>query len=247
MKKNFKMTIAYDGTRYSGWEAKPDNDMTIQGKIEAILYRLVNEQIKLIGAGRTDGGVHAKAMVANVHINTEMSCDEIMAYLNKYLPEDIAIISITEASERFHSRYNATGKTYSYTCYCGASKPVFNRKYVYVLEKEPDIVAMKKAADILIGEHDFASFCGNPKMKKSTVREVDTIDIRYKNGYINMTFHGNGFLQHMVRILVGTLVEVGFNKRSIESVKELLVIKERSKAGFTAPAKGLCLEKVDYN
>lgn len=247
MKKNFKMTITYDGTRYSGWEAKPDNDMTIQGKIEAVLYKMVNEQIKLIGAGRTDSGVHAKAMVANVHIDTEMSCDEIMAYLNKYLPEDIAIISITEASERFHSRYNATGKTYSYTCYCGASKPVFNRKYVYVLEKEPDIVAMKKAADILIGEHDFASFCGNPKMKKSTVREVDTIDIRYKNGYINMTFHGNGFLQHMVRILVGTLVEVGFNKRSIESVKELLVIKERSKAGFTAPAKGLCLEKVDYN
>lgn len=247
MKKNFKMTIAYDGTRYSGWEGKPDNDMTIQGKIEAILCRQVNEQIKLIGAGRTDAGVHAKAMVANVHIDTEMSCDEIMAYLNKYLPEDIAIISITEASERFHSRYNATGKTYSYTCYCGASKPVFNRKYVYVLEKEPDIVAMKKAADILIGEHDFASFCGNPKMKKSTVREVDTIDIRYKNGYINMTFHGNGFLQHMVRIVVGTLLEVGFHIRSIESVKELLVIKDRSKAGFTAPAKGLCLEKVDYN
>ena len=247
MKKNYKMTIAYDGTRYSGWEAKPDNEMTIQGKIENVLGKMIGEPVKLIGAGRTDAGVHAKAMVANVHIDSDMSGKEVMKYLNEYLPEDISIQSVVEASERFHSRYNAVGKTYCYTCYCGEGKPVFDRKYVYVLDKQPDIKKMRQAADVLIGEHDFASFCGNKNMKKSTIREIDVVDIDSKAGYIKMTFHGNGFLQHMVRILAGTLLEVGFEKRSVESIKELLEIKDRSKAGFMAPAKGLCLENVDYN
>lgn len=247
MKKNYKLLIAYDGTRYSGWEAKPDNEMTIQGKLENVLSKMAGESVKVIGAGRTDAGVHAKGMVANVHIDSDVSVGEVMKYLNEYLPEDISVQDVVEASERFHSRYNAVGKTYCYTCYCGDGKPVFDRKYVYILDKQPDIEKMRQAATYLIGEHDFASFCGNKKMKKSTVREIDIIDISSKAGYIRMTFHGNGFLQHMVRILVGTLLEVGFHKRSEESVKELLEIKDRSKAGFTAPAKGLCLEQVDYN
>ena len=247
MKKNFKMTITYDGTRYHGWEAKPDNDMTIQGKLESVLGKMTGESVKVIGAGRTDAGVHARGMVANVHIDTKKSAKDIKEYLNKYLPEDIAITDIIEASERFHSRYNAVGKTYCYTCYLGDSKPVFDRKYVYILDGKPDIQKMKAAAQVLIGEHDFASFCGNKKMKKSTVRDIDVIDISFKGGKITMIFHGNGFLQNMVRILVGTLLEVGFNKRNVESVKELLEIKDRSKAGFMAPAKGLCLMSVDYN
>lgn len=247
VKKNYKMTIAYDGTRYSGWEAKPDNEMTIQGKLENVLNKMVGEPVKVIGAGRTDAGVHAKGMVANVHTDCDMSVREVMRYVNEYLPEDIGVIEVVEASERFHSRYNAVGKTYCYTCYFGDSKPVFDRKYVYVLDKQPDIKKMKEAAKYLKGSHDFASFCGNSKMKKSTVREIDVIDINSQNGNITMTFHGNGFLQHMVRILVGTLLEVGFGKRSPESIKELLEIRDRSKAGFTAPAKGLCLEQVDYN
>lgn len=247
MKKNFRMTITYDGTRYHGWEAKPDNDMTIQGKIESILSKMTGESVKVIGAGRTDAGVHARGMSANVHIDTQMSPKDVKEYLNNYLPEDIAITNIVEASERFHSRYNAIGKTYCYTCYLGDSKPVFDRKYVYILEEKPEVSKMKDAAKLLIGEHDFASFCGNKKMKKSTVREIDKIDIISKDGNITMTFHGNGFLQHMVRIVVGTLLEVGYGKRSIESVKELLEVKDRSRAGFMAPAKGLCLMSVDYN
>lgn len=241
------MTITYDGTRYSGWEAKPDNEMTIQGKLENVLSKMAGEPVKVIGAGRTDAGVHAKGMVANVHIDCDMSAREVMRYVNEYLPEDIAVMEVVEASERFHSRYNAVGKTYCYTCYSGDSKPVFDRKYVYVLDKQPDIKKMRQAAAYLIGSHDFASFCGNSKMKKSTVREIDSIDIISKNGNITMTFHGNGFLQHMVRIITGTLLEVGFGKRCPESIKELLEIKDRSKAGFTAPAKGLCLISVDYN
>lgn len=246
MKVNYKITIVYDGTRYYGWEHQPNTDMTIQGKIENVLEKMVGEPVEVIGAGRTDAGVHAKAMVANVHMDTGMKPEDICEYMNQYLPEDICIREVTKASDRFHSRYNALGKTYCYTCYYGNMKPVFNRKYVYVLEQEPDMEKMQEAARYLMGEHDFASFCSNPRMKKSTVRKVDSIEIAKKGAYINFTYHGTGFLQHMVRILTGTLLEVGFGKRTPESMISLIEEKNRSLAGFTAPAKGLCLMKVDY-
>ena len=176
-----------------------------------------------------------------------MSETEIMNYVNQYLPDDIAICDVTIAGDRFHSRYNAIGKTYRYTCYVGNSKPVFDRKYVYVLEDKPNIDKMKSAADYLMGEHDFAAFCSNPKMKKSTVRNLDSIEITANGDYIMLTFHGSGFLQHMVRILTGTLLEVGFSKRTPESILTLLSEKDRTKAGPTAPACGLCMIAVDYH
>lgn len=250
MKTNYKLTIAYDGTNYSGWASQKNTDKTIQGKIEAVLAKLCqvpSEEINLIGTGRTDAGVHAKAMIANVHLNLDMKPEELCDYLNRYLPEDISIKEVSVASERFHSRYNATGKTYCYTCYVGKSKPIFDRKYVYVLEKLPDLPAMEKAAKQLIGTHDFMSFCGNPKMKKSTVRTVDSIKIYRKGDYLTLTFHGDGFLQNMVRIMTGTLLEVGCGMRSAESLADVLETKDRAVAGFMAPAQGLCLEKVDYN
>ena len=247
MKRNYRFTIAYDGSRYFGWEHQPNTDMTIQGKIETVLSRMVNAEIELIGAGRTDAGVHAKAMIANCFLDTEMSETEIMNYVNQYLPDDIAICDVTIAGDRFHSRYNAIGKTYRYTCYVGNSKPVFDRKYVYVLEDKPNIDKMKSAADYLMGEHDFAAFCSNPKMKKSTVRNLDSIEITANGDYIMLTFHGSGFLQHMVRILTGTLLEVGFSKRTPESILTLLSEKDRTKAGPTAPACGLCMIAVDYH
>ena len=246
MKKNYRFTISYDGTRYQGWEHQPSTDMTIQGKIENVLSRMADEQIEVIGAGRTDAGVHVRAMTANAFIDTELGTDEIRDYMNRYLPDDICIREVKEASERFHSRYNATGKTYRYTCYTGAIKPVFDRKYVYYIEETPDIDRMKQAAGILKGEHDFKSFCSNPKMKKSTVRKVDRIDIVKKGAYITFTYHGTGFLQYMVRILTGTLLEVGFSKREPESMRELLEARDRTKAGATAPACGLTMVKVDY-
>lgn len=247
MKRNYRFTIAYDGSRYFGWEHQPNTDMTIQGKIETVLSRMVNAEIELIGAGRTDAGVHAKAMIANCFLDTEMSETEIMNYVNQYLPDDIAICDVTIAGDRFHSRYNAIGKTYRYTCYVGNSKPVFDRKYVYVLEDKPNIDKMKSAAAYLMGEHDFAAFCSNPKMKKSTVRNLDSIEITANGDYIMLTFHGSGFLQHMVRILTGTLLEVGFSKRTPESILTLLSEKDRTKAGPTAPACGLCMIAVDYH
>lgn len=246
MKQNYKMTLSYDGTRFYGWEHQPTTDMTIQGKMESVLSLMVQSEVEVIGCGRTDAGVHAQNMVCNAHFDTQMNTDEIRDYLNRYLPDDICVKEVRIASDRFHSRYNAIGKTYCYTCYIGDVKPVFNRKYVYVLDQKPDIQEMKKAAEYLIGTHDFASFCSNPRMKKSTVRKVDRIEIQKRGDLLTLTFHGSGFLQHMVRILTGTLLEVSFGKRTAESVLELIDAKDRKLAGFTAPAKGLCMMQVDY-
>ncbi|MBR4605525.1 MAG: tRNA pseudouridine(38-40) synthase TruA [Lachnospiraceae bacterium] len=243
---NYKMVIQYDGSRFYGWEHQPGQEMTIQGKLESVLSLMVGEPVEVIGAGRTDAGVHAKGMVANAKFTTEKGVDEIRDYMNQYLPDDICIREVRIAADGFHSRYKAQGKTYQYTCYVGETKPVFDRKYVHVLEKMPDVDAMKEAASHLMGTHDFASFCGNPKMKKSTVRMVDRIDIEKSGDYLRLTYHGSGFLQYMVRILTGTLLEVGFGQRSPQSIPELIEAKNRSLAGPTAPAKGLCLLKVDY-
>ena len=254
MKKNYKLTICYDGSRYYGWEHQPDRD-TIQGKLENVLTKMCGEFIDVLGAGRTDAGVHARGMVANAVFDAadkerggrERTPDEIREYMNRYLPDDIVILEVSEASQRFHSRYNATGKTYCYTCYVGQTKPVFDRRYVTRLEGMPDLAAMNQATAYLTGMHDFSSFCGNPKMNKSTVRTVDSIRIQQKGDYLTLSFHGDGFLQHMVRIMTGTLLEVGFHRMQPNDVITILQGKKRSLAGPTAPAQGLCLIEVDYN
>lgn len=243
---NYKLLIEYDGTRYYGWQRQP-NQNTIQGKLESVLSAMCQKDVEIIGAGRTDGGVHAKGMVANVNLDTELSAEEIRDYLNRYLPDDIAVLEVKEASPRFHARYNAIGKTYCYTCFDGDVKPVFDRKYYTRLEEKPDIERMKRAAEILKGQHDFRNFCVNPRMKKSTVRCVDKILIERDGGYIRFTFHGTGFLQNMVRIMVGTLLEVGCGRMTEEQVRLVLENPERQKAGPTAPAQGLCLMSVDYD
>ena len=246
-RKNYKLTISYDGTRFQGWERQPSTEMTIQGKLENVLSRMTGTEIEVIGSGRTDAGVHARNMTANVHMATGRSEESIRDYLNEYLPEDICVKDVRICSDRFHSRYNALGKTYRYTCYTGSLKPVFDRKYVWKLDEVPDVEKMRQAASFLIGTHDFASFCGNPKMKKTTVRKVDRIDIVSKGSYLTFTYHGTGFLQYMVRILTGTLIEVGLGKRTPESMEQLLEAKDRRLAGPTAPACGLCMISADYN
>lgn len=243
--KNYKMIIAYDGTRYYGWEHQPDRD-TIQGKLENVLSRMCDTPVEVIGAGRTDAGVHARAMVANAHMETRRTPEQIRDYLNRYLPEDIAVKEVREAAQQFHARYKAVGKTYCYTCFDGDVRPVFDRKYVNVLDFSPDVAAMQQAAEYLTGKHDYKSFCGNSHMKKSTERIVDQIVIVKKRGYIYFTFHGTGFLQNMIRILVGTLLEVGKGTYPPERVKDILEALDRTQAGPTAPACGLCLIKVDY-
>ncbi len=250
MRRNYKMIISYDGTRFYGWEKQVGKDMTIQGKLESVLSRMVegtmDEPASVNGAGRTDAGVHARAMTLNVFLDTDLSESQIQEYMNKYLPEDISVNEVKACSDRFHARYNALGKTYRYTCWYGAQKPVVDRKYVTILDQKPDVELMKKAAEYLVGTHDFKSFCGNNKMKKSTVRCVDTINIEESGNYIRFYYHGNGFLQNMVRILTGTLLEVGYGNITPDEVKEILKARQRSKAGPTARPEGLCMMKVDY-
>ncbi len=250
MKRNYKFILSYDGTRFYGWERQPGKDMTIQGKLENVLTRMVGlpegESVQVIGAGRTDAGVHARAMTANAMLDTDLSEEEIQKYMNQYLPEDISINDVKICSDRFHSRYNALGKTYRYTCYYGSSKPVFDRKYVTILEQKPDVERMRRAAEYIVGTHDFKSFCGNTRMKKSTVRCVDNIKIEESGPQIRFYFHGNGFLQNMVRIMTGTLLEVGYGNIEPEEMKNIIEACDRQKSGPTAPPQGLCLMKVDY-
>lgn len=250
MKQNFKLIVSYDGTRYFGWEHQPNTDMTIQGKLETVLTRMVglpeNKPVTVIGAGRTDAGVHARAMTCNVLLDTEMTPEEIQAYMNHYLPEDVSVNEVRHAADRFHSRFNAIGKTYRYTLWYGASKPVFDRKYVTVLEKAPNLDLMREAAELMTGMRDFKCFCGNPKMKKSTVRTVDSIRIETQGNYIRLYFHGNGFLQNMVRIMTGTLISVGYGEIRPEDITGIIESKDRKNAGPTAPPQGLCMMKVDY-
>ena len=245
--KNYKIVISYDGTRYYGWEHQPDQELTIQGKLESVISKLTGGETEVIGAGRTDAGVHAKGMVANFKAAVSFLEEEFKNNINHYLPDDICVTDLKVAGEKFHARYNTKGKTYRYTCYYGDDKPVFDRKYVYRLDAAPDMDLMKKTAEYLMGEHDYGAFCANARMKKSTVRIVDSIEIKKKGPYITFTYHGTGFLRHMVRILTGTILEAGYKKRTPESVLDLFESKDRKKAGFTAPAQGLCLMNVEYN
>lgn len=243
--RNYKLIIAYDGTRFFGWEHQPDKD-TIQGKLEAVLSQLSGAAVEVIGAGRTDAGVHARAMVANAALETDLSDAEIRDYCNRYLPDAIAVREVKVCAPQFHARYKATGKTYRYTCFDGPVKPIFDRRYLTLLDRPVDETAMQEAAQYLIGEHDFRAFCGNPKMRKSTVRTVDSIVIERRKDRVIFTFHGNGFLQNMVRIMVGTLLEVGRGFWKPEQVRDILASCDRKQAGPTAPPEGLCLMKVDY-
>lgn len=243
--RNLRLDICYDGTRYRGWQRLPGREDTIQGKLEAVLSRLLGEPIEVSGSGRTDAGVHARGQVANFHCESGMSCGEILAGLRRYLPEDIGIYSCQETSPRFHARLNARKKTYQYRIWNSEEPCVFERRFVAVMPQTLDLDVMQEAAELLVGEHDFSAFCGNAKMKKSTVRRIDAIDIRKRGGEIRIRVTGNGFLQGMMRILVGTLVEVGRGERSAGSIPALFGAK-RAEAGFLAPAQGLCLEEVVY-
>ena len=243
--RNLRLDICYDGTRYRGWQRLAGRDDTIQGKVEACLSRILGETIEISGSGRTDAGVHAKHQIANFHCESTLPAGEILQQLRRYLPEDIGINSCKDASPRFHARLNAKEKTYLYRIWNSDGPCVFDRRYVAEMPECLDLQAMKAAAVHLCGEHDFSAFCGNAKMKKSTVRFIRSIEILREGEEVRLYFTGNGFLHNMVRILTGTLLEVGRGERTPESIPELFGSK-RSEAGFLAPAKGLCLEEVMY-
>ncbi len=244
--RNIRLLLQYEGTRYQGWQRQSSTDNTIQGKLEALLSRMCGEVIEVQGSGRTDAGVHARGQVANFHTVCPMSLEEMRAYINRYLPEDIAAVEISEAAPRFHSRLNAQGKHYVYHVINSDVPDVFWRRYALEVPEPLDVAAMERAAAFLLGEHDFKSFTSAKKGKKSTVRRIDEISITGEGALLRFSFRGNGFLHHMIRILMGTLLEVGMGKRTPESMAELLDARDREQAGPLAPAKGLTLVEVFF-
>ena len=243
--RNVRLDICYDGTRYRGWQRLANNDNTIQAKLETALTRILEEPIEITGSGRTDAGTHAVGQVANFHCSSTMSAEEILQLLRKYLPEDIGIYTCRDVSPRFHARLNARTKTYRYRVWNSLNPCVFDRKYVYVCTDSFDLGAMQRAAAYFLGSHDFSAFCANKNMKKSTVRRIDGFEIQQAGNEIIFQVTGNGFLYHMVRIMVGTLLEVGRGERTVESIPSRFGAA-RSDAGQLIPACGLCLMEVTY-
>lgn len=244
--KNYKLTIQYDGGRYKGWQRQGNSDNTIQGKIENVLTELAEEPIEIIGSGRTDAGVHALAQIANFRMSKSATEDEVMHYLNRYLPHDISITNVMLMHDRFHSRYNAKDKTYLYKIWNEQYTHPFMRKYSMHVENKLDIEKMRKASQHFLGEHDFTSYSNAKANKKSMVREIYSLEINENAGFIEIKVRGNGFLYNMVRKIIGTLIEVGLGKIDVDAIPGILESKERIQTGRMADAEGLYLEKVGF-
>ena len=243
--RNFKITVQYDGTKYNGWQRQGNTKNTIQERFENVLSKMCGKETEIFASGRTDAGVHADEQTANFKCDILMNETEMLDYINKYLPEDIRVTSLEEVDMRFHSRLNAVSKTYEYTI--ATEKPdVFIRKYVYFAEKKPDVEKMRKAAKLITGKHDFKGFSSVGKIKKSTVRTVNFIEIEEENNLIKIRINGNGFLYNMVRIISGTLYNIGTGDLEESVINEIFEEKIRAKAGVTFPASGLRLVKVYY-
>ena len=243
--RNLRLDISYDGTRYRGWQRLTGVDQTIQGKLEQTLSRILGEEIEVSGSGRTDAGAHAMGQVANFHCENLMPCDVILTQLRRYLPEDIGIYSCEDVQPRFHARLNAKRKTYCYRLWNSEDPCVFDRRFVLIDPRPLDLEKMRQAADYFLGEHDFSAFCANKKMKKSTVRRIDSVVIEPCGNELRFSFTGSGFLYNMVRIMVGTLLEVGRLERDPQSISTLFGAK-REEAGALVSASGLCLMEVEY-
>lgn len=245
--RNFKMLLAYDGTRYQGWQRLSGNDNTIQGKLETVLSRILEQEVTVSGSGRTDAGTHARGQVVSFHADTAMTPAALLRQLRTFLPEDIGVLRLEEAAPRFHARLNASTKTYQYRLWNDDAPCVFERRYVWPCTQRLDVAAMQTAAELFLGEHDFLGFCANKHSKKSTVRRIDAFTVEQVGPEIRFTVTGDGFLHHMVRIMVGTLVEIGAGQRQMASIPAVLESGCRAEAGQTVPAKGLCLMEVRYH
>ena len=245
-RRNFRLRLSYDGSRYRGWQKQGNTENTIQSKMEFLLSRLLGQKIELAGSGRTDAGVHAREQVCSFRAETSMSTDKLLREIRHYLPEDIAALSLDDASPRFHARLCCREKCYVYRIWNSPVQDVFQRRYMLFHPGELDISAMKKAAEPLIGRHDFSAFCTKHNVNKSAVRELRSIKTERNGDEIRITLTGDGFLYNMVRIIVGTLLEAGEGKRDAASVSEALNSMDRSLAGPTAPAHGHFLWSESY-
>lgn len=256
MIQNYKMILQYDGTRYNGWQKQGNTASTIQGKLEEIITLYFSQHVELQASGRTDAGVHAIGQVVNFKVNCgdrEYAVDKLKDDLNSYLPEDIRITELSKADLRFHARLNAVQKEYRYYISLERKVNVFSRKYMLSLEKPEklDIERMRRASRLMLGEHDFQGFSDN-RTKKSTVRCITSINFELKHSddfrgeYLEISFCGNGFLYHTVRLLVGTLIGIGMGTAQEDIIGDIFYSKDRRKVPYLAPAEGLFLYKVSY-
>ena len=243
--KRVKLVVAYDGTAYHGWQLQPGAP-TIEGELNKALSELLREEIQVIGASRTDSGVHALCNVAVFDTDARIPAEKISYALNQRLPEDIRIQESTEVPADFHPRRCSSKKTYEYRILNTPFPLPTRRLYAHYTYVPLDVDRMRKAAEYLVGEHDFKEFSSVKKTNKSTVRTVSRIDFEVKDREIDFIFEGDGFLYNMVRIMAGTLIEVGTGDREPEDVKEVFRTKNREKAGMTLPPQGLFLDEVFY-
>ena len=245
-RRTYRLILAYDGTGYKGWQRLPDGKATVQGRVEAALSEIFGEEIEISGSGRTDAGVHARGQVVSFRA-PQLPTEKVLAQLRHKLPADIGALSLDYAADRFHARLCATEKTYVYRVWNSPHPDVFGRRYRCCIPQTLDVEKMRQGAQLLLGEHDFLSFCANKHFKKSSVRELKRLKITENGEEICFLLTADGFLHHMVRIIVGTLLEIGLGKREPNSIPEILAGRKRELAGETAPACGLCLEEVRYD
>ncbi len=243
--RNIKLTIEYDGTLYSGWQ-KQNNAKTIQETIEKALSKILKAEVSITGSSRTDSGVHAKGMVANFFTDSRIPAEKFREAINTKLPDDIAIIKSEEVDLDFHARYLSKGKTYCYTIINRYEKVALYKNYSHHVREKLDLELMNKCCKMFIGKHDFSAFKTAGSSVKTSLRTISDLHIEKEDDFIKIYVTADGFLYNMVRIIVGTLIEVGQNKRSIETVKKAINSCNREDAGYCVPPNGLILEKVYY-
>ena len=242
---NIKLTIEYDGTNYVGWQ-RQKNGISIQEQIENAINQVTGERVHLIGSGRTDKGVHAKGQIANFATRSNIPPNRFKLALNNNLPEDIVILDSEKVSEDFHSRYDAIGKRYKYLIYNNPIRGALYRNFAYQVPYHLDYEEMEVAINFFIGTHDFKSFMVSRNNIRNTTKTITKAYLNKKGNMIFFTIEGSGFLHNMVRIIVGTLVDIGRGKLNSTSIPNIIFSRNRKAAGHTAPPQGLYLEKVYY-
>lgn len=243
--KRIMLIVAYDGTNYCGWQVQP-NQITVEGVLNQALSSLLKEEITVIGASRTDSGVHSMGNVAVFDTESKIPPEKICYALNQRLPDDVVVQESKEVPLTFHPRHCDTRKTYEYRIYHSRFPMPLVSRYSYFVYYDLDVAAMQKAAAHLVGEHDFVSFCSVNTQVKDTTRTIYSVDVLEQGQEIVLRIRGNGFLYNMVRIIAGTLIQVGIHRISPDAIPDILSAKNRSAAGPTAPAQGLTLVKIEY-
>ena len=240
-----KITLSYDGTQYCGWQVQPEG-ITVQQVLEDALLRSTGTNSRVTGSGRTDSGVHAKGQVAHFDTDSTIPPERFYKALNVHLPSDVRVLSSERAPDDFHACRDVKKKTYEYSLYLSETELPLKERYAVRIDEGIDVHKMQSAAALLIGEHDFKAFCASGSSAKTTERTLFAVDILQSGCDIKVRVSGNGFLYNMVRIIVGTLLDVGYGKKTEKDILEMLNEKKRQRGGKTLPAKGLCLISAEY-